>query len=138
MLSRMPHCKVTDTYRRRSTTRLQRIVLLQCHAWLKLSAANHRNIVVSALPAFHESGSGKIVLILLLIATVYTTQIISQFKKIGFPSTRRTTGRLWSFGWDVDGWRQKHTACLGIVPGHWFRSLAVGALCQDVEMQREM
>lgn len=43
-------------------------------------------------------------------------------------------------GW-MDGGRegkQKYTACLGIVSGHWFRSLAADALCQVVEMQCEM
>lgn len=60
-----------------------------------------------------------------------------------FDLQRREGGREGGEGW-TDGWtdvrreKQKHTACLGIVSGHWFRSLAADALCQVVEMQCEM
>lgn len=43
----------------------------------------------------------------------------------------------WEGGGRVEG-KQKYTASLGIVSGHWFRSLAADALCQVVEMQCEM
>lgn len=90
MLNLMPHRKMTERYVRlhgkqsRAKTHLQRIVFPQCHAWPKLSAANHSNNVVSALPVFPKSRFGKIVLIILVIATVYTMQIISQSNRLDF------------------------------------------------------
>ena len=52
--------------------------------YIKLSAANHSNNVVSALLAFRKSGFGMIVLIIVVIATVYTMQIISQSNRLDF------------------------------------------------------
>lgn len=60
------------------------IFFLQCHAWLKLSAANHSNNVVSALLAFRTSGFGMTILITVVIAAVYTMQIISQSNRLDF------------------------------------------------------
>lgn len=125
-----------------------------CHAWLNLSAANHSNNVVSALLAFRKSGFGMIVLIIVVIATVYTMQIVSQSNRLDFlppdgPLANSGAVRCAACGFDLQGWgvgwmegcvegKQKYTACLGIVSGHWFRSLAADALCQVVEMQCEM
>lgn len=96
-----------------------------------------------------------IVLIIVVIATVYTMQIILQSNRLDFlppdvPLANSGATSCAACGFDLqgrreEGWmegreegKQKYTACLGIVSGHWFRSPAADALCQVVEMQCEM
>lgn len=84
MLNRVPHHEMIDTSSCCAKIHLQRIFFFHSHAWLKLSAANHSNNVVSALLAFRTNGFGMTILIIGVIAAVYTMQIKSQSNRLDF------------------------------------------------------